>query len=161
MPRNTHRCLLKVDLYEFTGEEIGKLRELYQHDRYLHKILPQYTFNEKFGNMLNADGYLQFVYEGDEKFLLFDLETNDELLGEEISNGGLDNLLKGIDIRPYLEKMMIKKYDDFKRSLTSAQYLIIELEYFGGGYYNEDDFDLNVSVVGALTGNNLTLVTEV
>lgn len=160
MSRTTHRCLLKVDIYEFTGEEIGKLREQFQHDRYLHKILPQYTFNKEHGNMLDADGYLQFVYEGDEKFLLFDLETNDELLNEEISNGGLDNLLKGIDIRPYLAQMKIRKYDDFKRSLNSAQYLIIQLEYVGGGYFNADNFELNVDLVGALVGNNLTLVKE-
>jgi hypothetical protein len=158
--RTSHSCLLKVDVYEFTGNDIGKLREQYQHDRYLHKILPKYTFNKEYGNMLDADGYLQFVYEGDEKFLLFDFETNDDLLNEEISNGGLDTLLKGIDIRPYIEKMNFKKYDDFQRSLSSAEYLIIELEYVNGGYFNENEFDLNVNLVGALVGNNLTLVKE-
>lgn len=158
---NIQKCLLAVDVYEFTGDDIGKLRKVYNHDRYLTSILPKYTFNKEYGNIVDADGYLQFIDEGDERFILFNLETLDPLLKEEISNSGLDSLLKESNIRSYIEKMNIKNAEQFQRSLTSLEYLIIEIEYTGGGSYfgYADDFDVHVGVVGALVGNNLELIT--
>lgn len=153
-------CLLAVKVYEFTGEDIGKLRRQYEHDRYLDSILPKYTYNTNTnsGTLIDAPSFLQFIEDGDEKFILFDVSTVDELLEEEISTGGLDGLLKDIDLRPWIEKFKKYTYDDFNRCLDSAEYLIIGLEYVGGGYYNEFEVELYVSIEGALVGNKLTLI---
>ncbi len=158
MRNTTHKTLLSVEVYEFTGKDIGELRKQYQHDRYLSSILPKYTFNKEFGNILEADGYLQFVDDGDEVYTLFDVATIDKLLNEEISNGGLENIFKENDIRPFLDKMEKKQFKDFQRILPSAEYLIVELEYVGGDIW--EDFDVYINVVGALIGNNLDHVKQ-
>lgn len=157
--RRSHKTLLSVEVYEFTGKDIGELRNQYQYDRYLSRILPKYTINKEFGNILDADGYLQFVENGDEVYTLFDILTIDNLLNEEISNGGLENIFKNNDIRPFLDKMNKKKYKDFKRSLTSAEYLIIEIIYNSGDYFDSEyDVSVDINVVGALVGNNLDTI---
>jgi hypothetical protein len=158
-----HKCLLAVEVYEFTGEDIGKLRKQYKHDRYLDKILPKYTYNTNTncGTLIDSPGFLQFIEDGDEKFVLFDVSTVDPLLKEEMSMGGLDGLLDDIDLRPWIDKFTKRTYDDFQRCFDSAEYLIIGLEYFGGGYYNPDDVDLHVTIEGALVGNDLTLIKSV
>lgn len=158
-----HKCLLAVEVYEFTGEDIGKLRKQYKHDRYLDSILPKYTYNtnKNDGSLIDAPGFLQFIEDGDEKYVLFNVSTVDELLEYEMSMGGLDGLLDGINLKPWIDKFSKRTYDDFKRCLLSAEYLIIGLEYFGGGYYNPDDVDLHVSIEGALVGNNLTIIENV
>ena len=158
---NIRKCLLALEVFEFTGEEIGKLREQYKHDRYLDDVLPKWTLNTNNGSIINSPGFLQFIEDGIDKFILFNASTVDRLLQEEISNGGLESMLKGIDIRNYLEHFKKHTYDDFCRCLPSAEYLIIGLEYTSGGYFNEYEVDLHVSVEGALVGNNLTLIEAI
>jgi hypothetical protein len=163
MGRSKHRCLLAIDVVELTGAEIGKLREQYQHDRYLESVLPKYTINtnnEK-GGIIESAYFLQFTDEGDKIYTLFDYSTVDRLLQEEISNCGLDDMLKHCDIRPYLEKFSKQNYETFGRNLSSAEYLVIDIEYSGGGYWNEYDVDVDFSVAGVLIGNNLTLIEPV
>lgn len=153
-----HKCLLAVEVYEFTGDEIGELRKQYKHDRYLDGILPKYSFNQHNGFIADADSCFYYVEEGKEKHLMFNISTVDRLLQEEISMGGIEDVLKDIDLRPFLKHLKKHSYKDFQRSLNSAEYLVIQLEYIGGGYYNPDDVDLLVSVEGVLYGNNLTLI---
>lgn len=157
------KCLLALEVFEFTGEEIGKLREQYKHDRYLDSILPKWTFNSNTndGRIIESPGFLQFIEDGTDKIILFNASTVDRLLEEEISNSGLDNMLEETDLRPYLENFKKHSYDDFCRCLPSAEYLIIGLEYTNGGYFNEYEVDLHVSVEGALVGNNLTLIEKI
>lgn len=157
------KCLLALEVFEFTGDEIGKLREQYKHDRYLDSILPKWTLNTNTndGRIIESPGFLQFIEDGTEKIILFNASTVDRLLEEEISNGGLDSMLKDIDLRNYLEHFQKYNYDDFCRCLPSAEYLIIGLEYTSGGYFNEYEVDLHVSVEGALVGNYLTLIEKI
>jgi len=157
MSRSKHRCLLALEVLELTGDEIGKLRKQYEHDRYLESVLPKYcinTNNDK-GGIIEASYFLQFVDSGDQKYTLFDYKTVDNLLQEEISNCGFDDLLKDYDIRPYLKKFSKQNYESFGRNLSSAEYLVIDIEYSGGGYWNEYEVDVDISITGVLVGNNL------
>ena len=163
MGRSSHRCLLAIEVVELTGAEIGKLREQYQHDRYLESVLPKYTVNTNNdkGGIIESAYFLQFTDEGDTKYTLFDYATVDKLLQEEINNCGFDDMLKDYDIRPYLEKFSKQNYESFGRSISSAEYLVIDIDYTGNGYWNEYDIDVDISIAGVLIGNNLTLIEKI
>lgn len=155
MGRSKHRCLLALEIVELTGSEIGKLRKQYKHDRYLESVLPKYTINDK-GHIIESAYFLQFTDDGDKKYTLFDYATVDKLLQEEISNCGFDDFLgKDYDIRPYLEKFSKQNYETLGRNISSAEYLVIDIEYSGGGYWNEYEIDVDIKIVGILVGNNL------
>jgi hypothetical protein len=156
--RNSNKTLLSIEIYEMNGDEIGKLRKQFAHDRYLEGVLPRFVLNDK-GHVYRSDAWLQFVNEGSENFVLFDVATVDKLLSEELSNAGLEDILKNIDLRPILEKMEKLHFEDFLRVLPPAQYLIIQIVYSGGGMWSYDgDFDVDFNLVGVIVGNNLKIL---
>lgn len=145
---NKNRTLLDVELYELTSSEIGELRKETGHDRYFDReVLPKYCVrNDGKHGIDYADYYLQWVEAGDDKHILFDATTSDKLLSEEISNGGLDSLLKGFDMKNILQTFRKHKLESRYRTLPTSEYLIIDLIYRGSG----EDVELDVEVVGKL-----------
>lgn len=145
------RTLLALDLIEITGDEIGK------HFSSRKKQLPDYCIRNDNGEITQTENYLQFVSEGEEKYLLFNYFTADSILDEEIQNCGLEDLLKNIDLRPYVSEFKnLIKYEDYGKALSTSNYLVIDLIYTGGSYYEPYDYDMDVEVVGVLD-SKLTL----
>ena len=148
------RTLLALDLFEMTVTEIAKHLKPGMVD------LPQYCITDK-GKIQRAEYYHQFAYEGDEKYILFNALPCDDILSEEISNTGIEDLLN-FDLTPFIEEFrkrgMIKEYENFRRSLGTSSYLVVNLNYYSCGSYGEpNDWDMDVYLDGILD-YNLNLV---
>ena len=158
------KTLLAVEPYRITANQLGELKKNTNSRPYYEKNLPEYCFR-KDNNLVNeSNSYLQFVYNGDETYIVFDIKTADKLLQEEINEGGFEGkyglLRYGHD--NYNEKALFHiitnhfKIDSFKNynwSYPVAQYIVVELEYFGGTYEYPYDTDLNIIIMGHLNDN--------
>lgn len=147
-----YKTLLNVNLFELTGDEIGEIKKKEREgNRYYNTILPEYCLHSENGSLRTTIDHLQWIESGEEKYILFQAMTPDDLLQEEISNTGIEDLLKNIDLRPYFN--LLKKLNKdglLHRGLQGGQYLIIELLYIGGDMY-DPDWDMDVNVEGVLT----------
>jgi hypothetical protein len=154
--------LLNVQLYELTAKEIGKLRiDQYKNNRFYETRLPKYCIHSENGTVRDSDYYLQFVETGDEKFILFNANTVDEVLQEEISAIGLEEIFKDIDLRPYIKELHIQTYKDLLHSkLQVGQYLVINIDYVECGTWEYKEWEAQYSVCGVLR-KNLTLIESV
>lgn len=124
---------LLLNVYKFTGKDIGDLRKKNPTDRFLETILPRYVIrldkDAGGGNIDNTYSYLQFVDDGDEEFWMFDIQGADSILEEEINQGGLEELLEGYDLRKIFEKVPHTDYESYKRSIPFTTTLFVELDY--------------------------------
>lgn len=153
------KTLLDIKVYELTGKDIGEIKkQLSYANRFNDKFLPDYCIRQDNGKVTDSDYYFQFVETGEEKFLLFNVSTIDELLKEEISGAGVDSILKDIDLRPFFKELEILGKDDIlKYKLSPSQYLIIGIEYHECGSWEYPEWEALYSVDGVLT-NNLKLI---
>jgi hypothetical protein len=141
--------LLPIFLYEFTGDEIGKIKNKNNNvENYYLKKLPKYTLNTN-GNIIEAEYYLQFIEEGTNRYYLFDIDIVDRQLQEDINCSGIDEILK-FDYRNIFENLFSYTYEDFGRILESPNYIIIDVEYLCSGYGIERECDVNYSLIGYL-----------
>ena len=153
----TFRTLVDIELYEVTGDELGELRAIAKHDRFLERnILPDFCVDEN-GKVRHTESYLQWVETGEEKYTLFNATTSDKLLGEEISNGGFPELVNEFDFNYMLLTFTKHKLKNRFLQIPPSEYLVIDLQYVGGGSYYNDDVELLVDVIGKL---NLKLIEE-
>ena len=158
-----HLALLAVELYEISEEFIYKLREQ-QHPRQdVFEHLPEFTINknETANNQpIPAKYYHQFVGmlkpDKNEKYLYFNLNTQDSILFEEISNSGIDDLFADFDFEKLLSKFTPNPETHISGFvIPMTNYLVVELVYitsqdhYSGGY----DCDMEIDVVGYLDHN--------
>ena len=157
----THQTLLAIKLFELSGDEIGKIkRDEVESNRRYDTILPEFCLHSENGTLRKTVDYLQWIETGEEKYFLFEAHTLDDILFEEISNCGIEEMLKGIDLRPYFKEFQKLTYKNLlHRGLQSGQYLVISVSYTGGGYWN-DDWDCDIYVSGVLS-NNLKYIEPV
>lgn len=177
MSSSIHKALLAIEPYMFYGSEIGKLRDYYRGRNYNNnRYLPDYCIKED--NTIGwAESYHQFTGEfsnSDGKHHFFNIRTGDRLLEEELAESGFEgehSLLSGNKKWQQNLSSIIKnhftiyRYDDFKRSIKPAQYVVIQLHYINFGW--EDDWSLDVDLIGYLTPdlefkeiNEITLKNE-
>lgn len=119
-----------------------------------HKALPQYCLNNK-GRAVEFDGQFDLddeaIYAENIQYHFFDLSTLDPLLGEEISNTGIEDILENDDLRPIFEHFSKLSYRNLKnRSYPVAQYIIVAISYWSD-YYGE--WDSSMGVAGYLDSN--------
>jgi hypothetical protein len=86
--------LLHLYFYVVSGDEIWRRRNNKKYWNYL----PDYTFDDD-GKIRWTDNYLQFAFEEDYDYVLFDYECADKVLQQEIDNMGLEYVLKDVDFR--------------------------------------------------------------
>lgn len=146
------RTLLEIKSYELTGNDIGYLKKSFaESNRFNEKVLPNYCVREDNGEFAHSDYYFQFVETGEEKFLLFDADTIDDVLKEEISGAGIDSILKDIDLRPYFKELYhFNKDNVFRHHLMPSQYLIIQIEYVECGSWEYPEWEAQYSIEGVL-----------
>jgi len=99
---------------------------------------------------------LQFVgvfkpenYEANVKYLLFDINTLDQLLDYEMSNSGVDDLFKECDFKKYLSVFNPLTDDDMKHmTIPLTNYLVVEItyttsqDYYSGGWECESEIEV-------------------
>jgi len=145
------KTLLALQIYEVTGNEIG---EHFKRDK---RNLPTYSLNPKNGKIIESEYWLQFIEEGEEKYIVFEYYTCDALLQEEINGAGLEELLKNTDLRPFFEEFrklnMFGSREDYFYSIRTSSYIVIDLEYYGGGSWYEDDYEVYYNCKGILDRN--------
>jgi hypothetical protein len=145
------KTLLAIELYELTGKELGDLRKRNQSNNFFQDSLPEYCLDDK-GQIRSTVDYLQWVEDGEEKFLLFSAWTADKLLEHEMSNVGLESLVENIDFRPLLGDFTKYTEKDLFRLCAAAEYLIVNLCYtryddlYHGGY----EVEMIVEIEGKL-----------
>jgi len=160
---STHLALLAVDAYIVTSKDVFEMRQIHKTHPF-NQLLP-YTINSKAVNdkanngLIDASYYLQFMgtYEDDDypNQILFDLNTQDDLLHEEVNAVGYDDLFDGIDFKKILDNFSIPMYKDRWKKLGAPIYLIVEMNYMSSydHYSGATEYDLMVDIVGYLDSN--------
>ena len=166
-----HLAILVVEAYSINENEIYEIRQ--EHKRYPFEQLPPFTinlkeYNDKANNDIRyADDYLQFVGQikddNPNEYVLFDLATHDNVLGEEVSSVGYDDLFKGIDFKKILSNFKIEKYKDKWKTLKAPFHLIVEMEYIGGydHYSGATEYDLDIDIIGYLDSSLEKVIFDV
>lgn len=149
-PRNFSemRQMLSIIPYRFTATELGKIRTMNVNERNTLENLPEWCLNDK-GQIMDARMWLQFITEGDEEYIMFDVVHTDALLHEEISNIGLEDLIEGFDYKPTLMALHPYKFEHYRRACLPESHLVFDLKYRGTG----EDVELDIELVGHLNGN--------
>ena len=158
-----HLALLAVELYEISERFIYELREKQHVSQDVFKYLPEFTINKNDtanNRPIRAEYYHQFVGtleptgDGD-KYLYFNLRTQDVTLEEEISNSGIEDLFAELNFEELLSKFVPHPDENLSKFVfPHTYYLIVELEYITntypeGGY----DYDMNINIIGYLDNN--------
>lgn len=157
-------ALLGIELYEITERFIFELREKQHVAQDVFCYLPKYTINKNETakrQPIEARYYHQFVGSlepnGDgEKYLYFNLHTQDTVLAEEISNSGIEDLFNDLDFEKLLSAFKPEPQENLTKFVfPTTHYLVVEITYitsydhFGGGY----DCDMEIDIVGYLDHN--------
>lgn len=155
-----HLALLAVELYEISEKFIYELREKQHIRQNVFEYLPEFTINKnKTANNqpISAKYYHQFMGlvkpEKNEKYLYFNLITQDRLLKEEITQSSAEDLFGEIDFEKILSKFTPEPEENISKVVfPTVHYLVIELTYTTsydhncGGY----DCEMEIDVIGYL-----------
>lgn len=122
--------ILALNVYTITGNELGELKNSHLNTRHIYdKYIPKYCLSDK-GFIKDTETWLHWIEFGDEKYILIDIVYADPMLRIEFDNAGLEDTLKGLDLRPYLEyapKLTVKDL----HSVSNPFRLVIEQSYMG------------------------------
>ncbi len=143
MSKSNIKCLITLNLFELTGDEIGELKQRQIVESHALKFLPEYCIRNDNEKIETTEQWLQFTESGDEKYFLFDILTIEEPLNHEIAHSGIDSVLD-FDIS-FLKKLPSIKYEDMDRSLSVSQHVVFNLKYIDGG---DGDYDIEITPHG-------------
>jgi len=147
-----HLALICINYYEISDNFIYKLRESHPNPQQAFDYLPKYTINtnEKGNNqIIEAEYFLQFAgcFENtneNPKYLMFDIETLDATLNQEISDAGIDEVFKNIDFKNILSVFKPQtEEDEMSFVFPNSNYLTFEISY-DTSYNNENGYDCEV-----------------
>jgi hypothetical protein len=146
------RCLLGIVTFYLSNKEITKLSEkVLDKRRFLETTLPTYCLNPKNGKVRLTADYLQFVngFDDEEFYTLFDVTYQDQILSDEIENAYLEDILGDHDYRDMFSNFKPITYKNF-HSIQQNDYIAIQVNFLGGGYFEFDDFEMEFGVIGYL-----------
>lgn len=138
------KCLVSINLYKLTGDEIGELKQMQISSKHAYKFLPEYCLRTDTNKIDYSEYYLQFTNSGKEEFILFDIEHIEQPLAEEISSGGIQDVLN-FDFS-FLKELKQITYQEMSRTLHRSTQIVFDLEYNGEG----EDVDLETTLYGYL-----------
>jgi hypothetical protein len=129
----------------------------------IFNVLPKYTINTNVGGgnrIMLSEEFLQFAgsFKADNnnlQYLMFNINTLDSLLQEEMNQAGVEDFFKDFDFKEVLSHFIPQKEEDLEQFVfPHVNYLVIELHYDGGfdheGIY---DCDMHVEIIGYLKEN--------
>lgn len=158
-----HTALVGIELFKVSNNFIYKLTQNRPMPYHIFHVLPKYTINTNVGGgnrIILAEEFLQFVgcFELDNKnpeYLMFNINTMDSLLDEEISQAGIEDLFNEFDFEKILSHFIPENEERLENhSFPFVNYLVVELHYDGGfdreGIY---DCDMHVEITGFLDGD--------
>ncbi len=145
--KNPFKEIMSVQLWKFTGDQMGKIKNNIPSEKYMPGLLPEYTFQDDPKVIDETKYYHQFTEFGEEVYILFDITHKDPYLEEELSHISLENLPVFIDKIP---DEYFGGFDDYKRCYPRNLHLVFNLEFIGGG----EDTECIITYSGYLENNN-------
>jgi hypothetical protein len=155
-----HVALVGVELFEVSNNFMYKLSQNRPMPYQIFNVLPKYTINTNEtakNKMVLAEEFLQFVGtfksdHGNPKYLMFNFNTLDSLLNEEMGQGGVEELFKEFDFKQVLSHFTPQKEEDLEQFVfPHVNYLVVELHYDGGfDHEGNYDCDMHVEITGYL-----------
>lgn len=155
--------LLAIYPTKFKTSQIVKLKKNNPNlDRLFENTIPNWGIDIKRNIIYEPRNYFQFTSEFDkeEEFILFNVDNCDHFLEEEISNGGLFEKGSTIiskeseDFNVFIDivtnKFGASEYG--KHLYSTPQYLVIQINYFGG-QYPDYEWDVETEIVGYMKNN--------
>jgi len=144
------KCLLTIQLFKFTGDEIGQMRKKQPHDRYLDGWLPTYCLKPDNG-VIESTGWLQFIDAGKEFFYGFNILRAEGWLDCEIDNLGFETVAKeyGIDLS-FLKDICRYGYDDTFHSYPANEHLVFDVSYSTSYTDCGQETDCDIELIGYL-----------
>lgn len=154
---NKHRSLLGINIFEIDSDFLYEQRKSRFKSESIFNILPKYIFGNN-GNILEAEYYLQFIgqvkEEKNQKFILFEIQTLDDILFEEIKDIGECEFLNEIStyLKDVINKLPKKNIEEFqKHCFNKTSYLVVDILYISHGTYGVDyETDVEYNLIGYL-----------
>lgn len=154
---NKHRTLLGINIFEIDSNFLYEQRNSRFKSESIFGILPKYTFGNN-GNILEAEYYLRFTgqvnKEENKNFTLFEIQTLDDILFEEIQGISECEFLNEIStfLKDVIIKLPKKSIEEFKKHcFNKTSYLVIDILYISHGTYGIDyETDVEYVLIGYL-----------
>jgi len=147
MKTNKHKQILGLELVQISGAELFSIKA--EGIEYL----PEWIINHE-GFLTDLSTWINEYYELINPLYTYQMlnkEYADPLLGFEIDNAGLDNVLDKINFTSILPFLIEKPKDG---SIGPINRIVIEMEYkCGKDYFNETECDLEIAIVGHIDNN--------
>ena len=163
MNNSTHLAVMAVNAYIINSNDLYELNQKYKRRMWDH--LHPYSINHKKyndaanNNLIPSDYYLQFSChieeENPQEFTLFNFNTFDDLLNEEIGAVGVEELFQTEDFEKIMSHFPILTYKDKGKRLGAPFYLLVQMKYFGSYDYESGytEYELETEIIGYLDGN--------
>jgi hypothetical protein len=147
-----------VTFYEMTGEQIAQWNmDNNRPDRFKMDLFPFVIKNKKEGGYIitEADACFQFFNDPEflseeqkaKKYILFEVSTTDNMLSEEISQGGTFDFLEMICFIDHWEKIkdniLIHEYNN-RVTIASDQFFVTKTTTSHDSYTGEHDYDIEL-----------------
>lgn len=133
-----YQGIIHFYFYKITGEQMVSLfesrRRYYEHDR------PIYIFRENNKNIDYVNSYYQFIQPDDKEYIVFDCDSADKILSEEISQVGLVDLLAYSDsilVDGNNPNILLNRWDS--RDIPKPTLFKMTIEYWGDGVWEDYD----------------------
>ncbi len=93
----------------------------------------------------------------DIEYMTIDIAYSDPVLGEEISNAGLDATMENISLLPIIHKLPV--HTTGSRAMRPVARLVVELVYRCGSGWEQTDYDcdLDINLLGHLDDDLLLI----
>ena len=150
------RTVLLLNVYKFTGNDLGDLKKRNLTEDFFLRMLPEYCIRTDNHKINYTENYFQFTENGEENYWLFNIVGSDDILTEEISNVGIAEVLQDYDLSEIFENISYNTYENFGRNIPTTSHIIVDIEYTGGynAWTGDNDFDINISL-SYLTENGI------
>ncbi len=147
-------CIMMIIPYKFSSDDIGNLKKMNNDNpKIFNRFLPEYTINEK-GIIVETDYYLQYIDEGSEEFILFDIHSLDPMIENEIDYG---NAWSELDFRPVFDRLELASYECYQRTIPNIANIFIEIEWVGS---RDEDWESEISIYGILKEKQILKMTD-
>jgi hypothetical protein len=155
------RTLLAVSIYGFTEKEIANYISEFNSPAAGLRRLPTLTIRED-GYIGESESEFQFLIpetaRDNKNHILFNYGTIDENLREEISNAGIEDILKSCVLFQLFNKLKKLDLGDLYRGMPTNYYLIVDLCYSKSYTDSGWEYDLEIYLDHYLD-ENLTIKT--
>ena len=149
------KTILSIIPYGLTVHDFFVLRKpiLNKPTRLFFNSLPEWAIRGGSGNINPTEDYHQWTglmdHPEETIFYLFDINPVDEILKEEISNVGVEQLFEGYDWKRLFESIPINEPPHKTLNIPFNVHVVVDIAYENMG---DDEFELIVEVLGYLDG---------